>query len=333
MVSGTVIQYLLAMANANGVDKASLCKSVGLVEKDISDPDGTFSFGLYSKMLSEGVRLSGNEYFWLMDMNPAQASRNNVIWYYALNAGNFFEGVNRLVRYYALLNGAVSFSHQIGEDGFRVRFEPASADIHFSDYLLDWGFSQHSKGTGFFSSPNIKPIWLETTFSSTERARKYEEYFQLPVKNGQPFNELVYDKKAVSTPNSREPDPNLDLLFSRLLKSHEEIESQPDFEGNLKKVLREKLMDGTPSIASVATFLGLGTRTFQRRMKALGYSYSGFVLKYRISLAVEYLARPEISVTEVAYLVGYSDVAAFSTAFNRIQGCSPSEYRQRLHAR
>ncbi|HRH73817.1 MAG TPA: helix-turn-helix domain-containing protein, partial [Zoogloea sp.] len=61
---------------------------------------------------------------------------------------------------------------------------------------------------------------------------------------------------------------------------------------------------------------------------ALGLSYRGLLEKTRYELALRYLDDPRKSVTEITFLLGFSEQSAFTRAFKRWNGKAPSEYRQ-----
>jgi AraC-like DNA-binding protein len=65
----------------------------------------------------------------------------------------------------------------------------------------------------------------------------------------------------------------------------------------------------------------------QRRLSEHGWSYKRVVDDTRTELAKRYIADPRKSLTEIAFLLGFSEQSAFSRAFRRWLGVSPSEYR------
>jgi AraC-like DNA-binding protein len=81
-------------------------------------------------------------------------------------------------------------------------------------------------------------------------------------------------------------------------------------------------------VERVAHALGLGIRTFQRRLADRRTSYQEVLRATREELACAYLAEGW-SVTEIAFMLGFSDMSSFSRAFRRWTGESPSKYGTR----
>lgn len=81
------------------------------------------------------------------------------------------------------------------------------------------------------------------------------------------------------------------------------------------------------SLGAVATQFGYSKRTVMRLFKAeLGMTFRTYIRVARIIWALELLTQPGVSVTEVAFRVGYRSLSAFSQTFRLLVGISPQEY-------
>jgi len=100
-----------------------------------------------------------------------------------------------------------------------------------------------------------------------------------------------------------------------------------DFAGSVRQTARMLLLDGYPDIQRTAHAIGLSVRTLQRRLAGSRVTYSQLVERERFDLGRTLLQDRHAKVTEIALLLGYSDVANFTHAFRRWTGLSPREYR------
>ena len=98
---------------------------------------------------------------------------------------------------------------------------------------------------------------------------------------------------------------------------------------DLQGEIARSLCDGPPQLARVARTFAMSTRTLQRELQRRGVRYKTLVNETRHRLALAYLDQPELSATEVAFLVGYADLSAFDRAFRRAAGMSPMQWRSR----
>ena len=97
--------------------------------------------------------------------------------------------------------------------------------------------------------------------------------------------------------------------------------------GRVEGLLMPILHTGEAGIEGVAARLGISRQTLFRRLREEGTSFERLLDELRHKLAVHYLTGRKVSVTETAYLVGFSDPAAFSRAFKRWTGKSPKAMR------
>ena len=129
-----------------------------------------------------------------------------------------------------------------------------------------------------------------------------------PTSGRHPFFSFL-DEVAKGIERNRGPRPT---PFRRQVESH----------------LEPLLAAGPIRIGEVARALGYSRQTLYRRLKAEGATFEEVLesLRHRVALR---LIREGLPVKEVAWRLGFSDAAAFSRAFKRWTGSSPSELRGR----
>ena len=79
----------------------------------------------------------------------------------------------------------------------------------------------------------------------------------------------------------------------------------------------------------IAAQLGLSQRTSARRLASEGVTFSAVLDSLRAGLAKQYLSDPDLSISQIAWLLGYQEVSAFTHAFKRWSGKTPREARGR----
>jgi len=85
---------------------------------------------------------------------------------------------------------------------------------------------------------------------------------------------------------------------------------------------------GPPSVAATAKALGLSVRSLQRHLAQEQTSFLAVLDEVRRSLAEGYLQNRAHTVSDVAFLVGFSELSAFSRAFRRWTGTTAASYRR-----
>lgn len=99
------------------------------------------------------------------------------------------------------------------------------------------------------------------------------------------------------------------------------------FRSNVERAIEPLLSTGEVTAERVAGSLGISRQTLYRRLKAEGATFEELLDTKRHDLALTYLRRERMSVKAAAYRLGFSDPAAFSRAFKRWTGLSPSLFR------
>jgi AraC-like DNA-binding protein len=163
------------------------------------------------------------------------------------------------------------------------------------------------------------------------RTSEHERLLGAPIR----FDAEVMAALVFAAADLERPVPNADRRLLPIVQRHldESLAVPDDAEGWLAGV-RERVAlgvcDGPPSIEATAARLGLSVRTLQRRLGAHAIVYKRLVDDVRRELALRYLADGKHDLTEIAFLVGYSELSAFDRAFRRWTGSTPKAHQKQL---
>ena len=123
------------------------------------------------------------------------------------------------------------------------------------------------------------------------------------------------------------------LLSSLLQRQADEamarLPPMEDVALDVRRALASRVGGGDTRIQTIARTLATSARSLQRRLAAAGVSYQQLLDLARKDAAERYLTRLALSIGEVAYLLGYSEPAAFNRAFRRWHNETPQAFRQR----
>jgi AraC-like DNA-binding protein len=125
----------------------------------------------------------------------------------------------------------------------------------------------------------------------------------------------------------RFPAPNryvFGILSEKANALLQDLELATTTRGHVERLLSRAIHTGEIAAARIAEQMGFSRKTLYRRLKAEGVTFEEVLDDLRRRLAVSYLADKKVSVAETAYLVGFSEPAAFSRAFKRWTGKNPS---------
>ena len=161
-------------------------------------------------------------------------------------------------------------------------------------------------------------------------AEQHEAAFGAPACFSQPTNALVFRPDVLEHPMPRR-DPRMMAMMHACLEA---LGSKADdFEPLIDRVriaVRTKLPDGWPSLDAIGEELRLSPASIQRELARVGLTYKGLVQTIRRELAFAYLRQRHLPLSEIAFLLGYSELSAFSRAVRRWTGRSPKAVRNRI---
>lgn len=163
------------------------------------------------------------------------------------------------------------------------------------------------------------------------RFPRYEALVGCAVVGGAPRARLGLPAATLDDPLPT-ADVALAVFFDELLGERAAEHAGDDDEALVRAVRRQvaqELPEGAPSLAAIAERLGLSTRTLQRRLAGAGQRFSQVVDDVRHDLALTHLANPTLAVSEIAFMLGFDEVASFHRAFRRWQGTTPGAFRAR----
>ena len=100
-----------------------------------------------------------------------------------------------------------------------------------------------------------------------------------------------------------------------------------DLASQVERAVAAAMSRGVPEIGVIAAQLGMSGRTLQRRLREAEVGFQELVDTARCRYAQRYLSDDRLAISEVAFLVGFSEPSNFHRAFRRWTGLTPAEYR------
>ena len=178
--------------------------------------------------------------------------------------------------------------------------------------------------------PNWAPAEVVLPQLAAESAAGRRERMGLlraKVRSGQPWAGIRFDAELLERPMK-----TADAAIERLMRHYGDLqlaglETQRDELERLRRSVAQLVVAGDSSVERLAQSLGWSVRTLQRRLAAQGLNYSDVLAQVRKTLALNLLENPSLGISQIAYVLGYSEVSTFNHAFRRWVGQPPRDYR------
>ena len=159
---------------------------------------------------------------------------------------------------------------------------------------------------------------------------EYAAFFGIPVLFNQSKNALIFQTETLEHPIPK-CDPQLFEFIRNHLKlagDRLKLTQKSDPLADIRDTIFENAKRGEYSAEGLAKQMNLSLRVLQRRAQEQGTTIQKLLETTREENAKELLGDHNLSIEEIAYLVGYSENRSFRRAFKRWTSLSPSQYRQ-----
>lgn len=329
-VSADLLHLAVRHAEASGVDPVPVLAATG-VDASRGDAEGRVDAAAFSAVVDGLARASGDPCFGLhLGASPLALQASRLVAAIVENSPTVGEGLERLLRYHAILADAVTPS--TARVGAELRVRPGGAappplGVHVADAAVATIASVVRRLSGGGALASVR---LRHGAPAGAAAAEYERVLGAPVRFGAPADELRIFASALARPlflADRELLATLERHAAGRLASLE----RSGVAGRAGRAVRAALLaDGAPpALAVVARALGASPRTLQAHLAADGTTFRDVVAGARRALAEELLADPGTALAEIAFVLGFADQSAFTHAFRRWTGTTPGAFRGR----
>jgi len=152
--------------------------------------------------------------------------------------------------------------------------------------------------------------------------------FGSPVLFGRDSNALFLERALLDRQVPAADQRLYRILTQYLDRVLSEIPTENDPIAQIRKIIAATIRDGEPRLTDIAKKAAMSPRTLERKLKDEGTGFKKLVDDTRRRFALAYLRDGKNTLTEIAFLLGYSEVSAFNRAFKRWTGKTPSEQRR-----
>ena len=155
----------------------------------------------------------------------------------------------------------------------------------------------------------------------------HERFFGCPVHFSSDRDALLISQESLTLP-TKLGDPGIAKFFDSHLETElAKLENDSALGKRVKIQISHALSEGLPTISDIANKLAMSGRTLQRRLSDQGHSFQALVDDARRELSERLLASSNHSLSDIAFLTGFSEQSSFNRAFKRWAGQTPRSFR------
>jgi len=314
-----------------GVNAEEVFQQAGIEFQKAIKPDSRISIKAMLRLIEVVKEKSGDPCFGLKFAEFVHPTSYHALGLALLSSSNLRSFFKRLERYFSFIttNEIVLFQEEEDSCNLTVQAVTEMGSNEINRIFLDGTIAFVLKLIRLMYRPDYAPVSVDIPHTPTEQeAALYQNFFKAPIQFSAATYTLYLNPADLDRPlpaaNSEFAIQN-DQVVANYLNQMEHT--------NLISKVRSKLIEYLPagdcSKEKVARALNMSVRSLHKRLNELGTNYQETLDNTRQELAEQYMQQATMSVSEIGYLLGFSDCSNFSRAFKHWTGLAPSAYRQK----
>lgn len=320
------IHQIAEQINSMGGDVQAWLARNHLQEKQLTDPTLTLSFATFRQLILDAMHMTQEPALGLLIGERLLLNTHGILGYAAMNSSTIRQAAELFERYISLRTPLVATRLQIKGKQFRIVFEEPYPLGEIRKPVLEAVVLTVKNVLDYITMGARNVQQVAFSFATPGYAALAKDMFNCEVKYQQDWTGFAMPVEVIDVPLKMN-DPTTFREASQICQRElEKISRNESLAMRVRRVMLEK-SNGFPSLNVTARLFHLTPRTLHRHLLEEGTSYKSILEEVRHTLAVEHLKSSRLSIQEIAFSLGYTDIANFRRAFKRWEGVAPSEYR------
>lgn len=332
--AGRFVLNVIQFASQQGADFAKLLELSGFSTEELSQEDFRVEAVVYDRILEGCLQATKDPAFGLHIGEHMSLSAAGLIYQIVQTSSTVEEALQYCCDFANLGCRALPLSLRMVGSEMAIDLIPdpiwyaSSPDAvhHTADGILAFTLREFQNLT----HQKHHPTKVCIPYGTKENRLEYERVFKCPVHFDSDVISMYFRMEDVMQKVVTSDYTLLQILVQHAEEKLAAIQSDTGFTTVVKRSIMNMVKPQFPTIEEVAASLNLSVRSFQRKLKEFGKTYKQLLDEVRLELAKSYLKKPDLSISEIAYLLDYSEPSAFIRSFKRWTGTTPSQYKQTL---
>jgi AraC-like DNA-binding protein len=325
---GVAARETLSYLDRRGIDAEPALSAAGISRRQLSQDDIGLPVASQYRFLELAAAEANDQILGLHVAAEVDIRAVGLLFYLTGSSRTVYEALENLARYSATTNEAlvVEISRQQDEVILAIRRMQEFDEPHrqFFELLALWFIrTLHTETNRDFTLSRV-------TFTHARNAdlREVHRLLRCPVDFAQGVDSWVLPQRVMDLPIVSGDSQLLKILTAHADDLLAERHSVTGLQSMVANQLASLLPSGESRAAVVARQLGMSSRSLTRHLADEGTTFGDVLEQLRRRLATRYLADDRMSVQQIAWLLGYSEVGAFNHAYKRWTGAAPRRTRK-----
>jgi AraC-like DNA-binding protein len=325
--AGVLTRLACARARAAGIDLDPLLRKAGLTCRQIDDDRLRISVQSQIKFLNIAADALRDEFLGAHLAQHFDLRQIGLTYYVLASSETLGDALRRAERYSTIGNEGIALKYIEGED-IAIVFDYVGIARHSDRHQIEGWATALIRACRQLTNRRVVPTRVKFTHRRNEDCSELARLLGRPAVFGADADEIAFEKAAKDMPLV-----SADRYLNELLTTYceEALARRRTGRGTLRSEVENAVVPllphGTARADQIARKLGMSQRTLARRLASERLSFAGVLDDLRSDLAKRYLDDAHLTVSQIAWLLGYQEASAFTHAFKRWTGKTPREMR------
>ncbi len=329
---GIVARLALARATAAGLDPRPILRKAGLTASQIQDRQARVNAASEISFLNLMADALPDE---LLGFHLAEAfdlRESGLLYFVLASSATLGEALARADRYSTITNEGVRLRCQAGSD-LSLRYSYVGVPRHTDRHQVEFWTRTLVRICQTLTGTELRPIRVSFAHPRWSASGQLDAFFGCEVAFASNADDVAFARGA-SQLRLVKADPYLNELLVRYGEEALAQRANPasPIRASVENALAPLLPHGKGRAGEVARTLGVSERTLARRLAAENLTFLGIREEMRKDLALCYLKDTSISISRIAWMLGFQEVSAFTHAFRRWTGITPTQMRAKARS-
>jgi len=324
----TVASYMQAFVSAleaRGIDPAVVFDEAGISIQVTSDPLKRISETDVGLLFQASVKATDDPGFGIAVGERMQPGNLHALGFGLLSSSTLRDFYERICNYYQVVSQSADFKSYDTDGESILAATNLAATVCYE--TRDAWMTMMVRFLRFLYQQEINPLWIELSRPMpASGAQRYTDYFKCPVRFGCAEDRVAMDSSVMDRQLSG-ANPDMAQHNDEIVVQYLAQMDHNDVVNRVRRHIIEDLASGLLSKQGVADKMHMSPRNLQLKLAAQDTTFQDTLDSTRMKLATGYMEQSHLAITEIAYLLGFSDASNFTRAFRRWFGVSPREYR------
>ena len=325
--TGAITRLAYAHARDRGVHPDRLLAAAGLSKQQVLDRSARVEVRHQIDFLNGVAKAVEDPFLGFHLARTPDLRQLGMLYYVVASSETLGDAWEHGARYTSVMNQGLSLTY-LQSRNITMVFDYVGVPRHVDRHQIEFCMTALMRLCRQITNRELVPLRVAFTHHRDDDPSEFSAFFGCRVEFGRKSDCVTFDGGVRHLPIVSS-DPYLNEI---LIAKGEEVlvrrkYNRGSFCSDVENAIVPLLPHGMARVGEIARRLGVGQRTLARRLSADGLTFSDLLDRLRGDLARRYLADGDLTVSQVAWLVGFRHVSAFTHAFKRWTGMTPRDAR------